>query len=241
MVDTRITKARVRHHVTYNLWKYAVLAAVAILGWDLLYSVTAYRPPPDKKLDIYVVAPGADTEGMQADLLEPLQASFPDQEAFSFLHIALGSNPEPAALMQFSTYVAARQGDVFLLSTELFYQYGRDLEGGMFLRLDDAIASGSLAIEGIDTEITRFVPQDGEAGVYGISAKTLYGLVGYHINNESMVLAIPAYSGNQHNAVRLIGFLVERFTMEKPEWYDAYQMELRRQQLDALEFLREAE
>jgi len=211
MVNTRITKARVRHHLSYGVWKYVALIAVAVFGWDMIYSMTAYRPPADQKLDVYIVSPGADVERMHADLQEPLRAALPDQEAFSFMYIALDADMEPNALMQFTTYVGARQGDLFLLSRDLFLQYGRDIEGGMFLRLDDAIASGALYIEGIDVDRTRFTPLDGETGVYGIPADTLHGLAEYQIDNQHMVWAIPVYSGNAENAMKLISFLVKHF------------------------------
>ncbi|MCL2811801.1 MAG: hypothetical protein FWD25_07925 [Clostridia bacterium] len=227
MVNTRITKERMRHHFSYGVWKYVLLAVLAIFGWDLIYSMTAYRPPADKKLDIYIVSPGADVNRMREDLLEPLQAVFPDQEAFSFLYVALDDDREPNAVMQFTTYIGAMQGDVFLLSMGLYRQYGSALEDGLFLQLDEAIASGQLSIEGMDIESVRF--EDGD-GIYGIPAKTLYGLTDYMINNEHMVLAIPAYSGNAENAIQLISFLVERFSTEKPGWYDEYQQEIRRQQ-----------
>jgi hypothetical protein len=234
MVDTRITKARVRHHFSYGIWKYVLLAALAIFGWDLIYSMTAYRPPADKKLDVYIVSLGADVENLHAAVQEPLRAVFPDQEAFSFLHIGLGADMDPNAVMQFTTYVGAQQGDLFLLSMDLFRQYGRDVEGGLFLPLDDAIACGALSIEGIDIGPARFTPLGSEPGMYGIPAKTLFGLTDYAINNEHMVWAIPAYSGNVENAVKLISFLVKRFTTEKPEWYDEYQLEMRRQQQEQM-------
>jgi len=234
MVNTRITKARVRHHFSYGVWKYVLLAVLAVVGWDLLYNMTAYRPPADKKLDVFVVSPGADTERMHADLQEPLRAAFPDQEAFTFMNIGLGADMDPNAVIQFTTYVGAQQGDLFLMSMDLFRQYGRDVEGGMFLRLDDAIASGLITIEGIDIAPARFTPAGGEPGVYGIPARTLYGLTEYLINNEHMVWAIPVYTGNPDNAARLISFMIERFGTEKPEWYDEYQEEMRRQQQEQM-------
>lgn len=227
MVDTRITMARVRHHFSYGVWKYVLLAVLAIFGWDLIYNMTAYRPPNDKKLDVYIVTLGADVERMDTDLQEPLQAALPDQEAFAFMHIGLDADMDPNALMQFTTYIGARQGDLFLMSMDLFKQYGRDVEGGLFMPLDDAIASGALSIDGIDIKQASFTPLEGKPGVYGIPAKTLYGLTDYGINNEHMVWAIPAYSGNPENAVKLIAFLIEHFSTEKPDWYDEYQQSIR--------------
>jgi len=228
MVNTRVTKERMRHHFSYGVWKYALLAILAVFGWDLVYSITAYRPPDDKKLDVYILSAGADVEAMREDLLESLHAAFPDQEQFSFLHIGLDESMEPNAVMQFTTYIGAMQGDLFLLSMGLYQSYG-DPENGLFLQLDEVIASGELHIEGIDIEPAKI-----EGGVYGIPTKTLYGLTNYLINNEHMVLAVPAYTGNPDNAIKLISFLAERFSTEKPEWYDAFQQDIRRQQQEQM-------
>jgi len=44
-MKTPITKAKLQNHFTYSLWKYALLAVVAIFGWNIVYSMTAYQPP----------------------------------------------------------------------------------------------------------------------------------------------------------------------------------------------------
>ncbi len=212
MVDNRITRARMRHHFTYNAWKYALLVALAVFGWDLIYNMTAYRPPANKKLDIYILAPSADVERMSADLNAELRAAFPDQEAFNFLAIALGSGDQedPYAQMQFSTYVSAHEGDVFLMPWSRFRQYG-GAEGGLFLPLDEFVASGTLELAGIDTSAGRLPSPDGGSALYGVPAATQKGLEQYRVDSSDMLWSVAAYSRNQENAVRLVSWLMKRF------------------------------
>lgn len=236
MVDNRISKARIQHHFTYGIWKYALLAVVTIFAWDLIFNASAYRPPADKKLDVYFVVQGVDPTNIRDELEAELREAFPDQEAFSFLQVAVGDDMAYEGAMQLMAYIAAGQGDLFLFSVDQFRQYGRE-EGGFFLRLDDYIASGVLDTTGIDMTLGELAPIGLEPGVYGFPAETQYKLASeYGINNHSLVWGIPEYSGNQENAVKLIAFLQEHLYSEKPEWYDEYQESLRQQEQDKLFF-----
>ena len=61
-MKTPLTKERLQNHITYSSWKYILLAVVAIFGWNLVYSVTAYQPPEEKKiiLGLYTYADETD-------------------------------------------------------------------------------------------------------------------------------------------------------------------------------------
>ena len=225
MVDTRITRERARHHFNYGAWKYIALAVAAIFIWDLVYNATAYRPPADKKLDVYFVTPGGDTETMRADLDEALREAFPDQEEINFLFIGLGGSEDYAATMQFTTYIAAQQGDLFLMPAASFRQFGRDESGGLFVPLDGYVADGILELGDMDVTAGKLTMQ-GKTELYGVPAASLYALTNYGVNNHPLIWCVPAYSQNQENAARLIARMVEWFTAEKPEWYDAYQKQL---------------
>ena len=45
-------------HLTYNWWKYALVIILGALAVNLYFTVTVYRPPEDKKVDLYVYGPG---------------------------------------------------------------------------------------------------------------------------------------------------------------------------------------
>ena len=59
-MKTPLTKARWKHHLAYNGWKYILVLILSIVGWNLIYTMTAYRPPEDKKVDVYLSLASAD-------------------------------------------------------------------------------------------------------------------------------------------------------------------------------------
>ena len=229
MVDNKITKARIKHHFGYGAWKYALLIAISIIGWDLVYNMTAYRPPADKKIDMYVVRAGADLDAFEAAEMPAMQEAFADMEELNFYLIAMGSQDDYNVTMQFTTYIAAQQGDLFLLPYTKAKDLGYAENDGLFLSLQDYLADGTIDAKAIDLEGGKL--PDGAAGrvVCMIPADTLYGLLDYNIDPQGLCLAIPAYSGNPDNAAKMIDWFIERFSTEKPEWYDQYKENQREQ------------
>ena len=49
-MKTPITKEKFQNHITYSSWKYILLVVAAIFGWNIIYSVTQYQPPEEKKV-----------------------------------------------------------------------------------------------------------------------------------------------------------------------------------------------
>ena len=56
MPDTRITKERLKNHWMYSSWKYLLLLIICIAGWNLIYSITEYQPPREKRLEVYFLS-----------------------------------------------------------------------------------------------------------------------------------------------------------------------------------------
>ena len=115
MANQRLTKKKLKNHLAYSWWKYALAAAVSTMLVSIVFAVTEYRPPDDKKVEFYVLNSYADTETMQADFWPLLQARKPEQEKLTVININLTDSSNIYAPMQFSTYVAAQQGDLFLI------------------------------------------------------------------------------------------------------------------------------
>ena len=221
MIKTPITRKRIRDHFAYSFWKYGLLVVLSIFGWNLIYSVTAYRPPRDKKVDTYLVT-YAMGEGSLDTLTEMATPAFPDMEALTFLHIALTTDDDYYANMQLSTYIGAQEGDVFLLPTGRFTTYAN---GGMFISLDTAIAEGLIDTKGIDASAGYLnmgdVEGDAEAtaeGIFAIPASDLYGLMALGIDNRDLWIGVTAYSQNRENAIKMVNWLIETFKADKPEW-----------------------
>jgi len=220
MRATKITKKRVADHFAYSVWKYALLIVLAAFGWNLIYSVTVYKPPADKKLDIYMV-----TYAMAGDAIDRLDQmaspAFPDLEAINFLHIAMNDMDDYYANIQLSTYIGAREGDVYLMPGERFRAYA---SGGLFAPLGDAIADGTIRLGEIDAQSGMMELTDDETGerlpaaIYGIPASRLYGLLELGIDNRDLWIGVTMYSQNIPNALKMVDWLIDSFTEEKPDW-----------------------
>jgi len=62
MQANRISSDRVRNHFSYSWWKYLLLVIAAVMGWNIIYSTTAYKPPADKRMTVYFVTHSIDSE-----------------------------------------------------------------------------------------------------------------------------------------------------------------------------------
>lgn len=225
-MQTPLTGARLRNHFVYNGWKYILLIVLALFFWDMVYQVTAYEPPPDRKLDIYLVSSMGDAQRLEEDLTPRLAEALPDQEEIHFYHIALGGEADYTASMQLTTYLGAGQGDLYLLPRDRFLLFAREQaagEAGALRPLTEDIESGLLDLRGIDPAQATF---DGQ--VLGVPAQDLYGLLEYGIVPQSLYFMIPSFGENQENAVRLLDVLIETMRQEKPEGYDEYLRQLQR-------------
>lgn len=140
MANQRLTKKKLKNHLAYSWWKYALAAAVSTMLVSIVFAVTEYRPPDDKKVEFYVLNSYADTETMQADFWPLLQARKPEQEKLTVININLTDSSNIYAPMQFSTYVAAQQGRF------VFDFSGRDAQNHFGRRT--GIAGGTDALSG---------------------------------------------------------------------------------------------
>lgn len=225
MNDTRITKDRVRNHFAYSWWKYMILAVVAVFGWNLIYTATAYRAPRDKRMDVYIVAPAVGEETLNA-LREETLSLFPELEDASILSVMYGDSDQYYGDMQLTTYVGAGEGDIYLLPRERFLAFANS---GAFVPLDEAIETGAIDLHGIDVRATTLQTEDGDSGIYGIPAAELFGLLEtYNIDNRDLMVGIMAYSPQQNHqrSFAWIDWLIDTMKAPKPEWLDAREKEM---------------
>ncbi len=227
MQHTKITWARVKHHFAYSWWAYALLLVVTLFGWDLLY---IEKIPREQKLDVYVVTPTGAVSTWSDEVRAPLLAEMPDLQEIQLIQIALGAEQDYAATMQLTTYIGARDGDAMLLSREKFGDFSSAESGGLFIPLEPYLADGTIDATGIDLTAGTGTSTQGQRALCGIPADGLYGLWRrYGIDPEGLVWAIPAYTPNQNNAAKLIGWMLRQYAEPKPEGYDAYKQSLMEQ------------
>ena len=210
MADNRLTKKRLKNHFAYNWWKYALSAAVSAMLVSIVFAVTAYRPPAEKKVELYVLNGYIDTETFQRDFWPELQARKPEQEELTVLNINLTDSSNIYAPMQFSTYVAAQQGDLFLISRDEMRRITADGAQEALVELTGYLDSGVIDADGMDLKNGTLDRGDGTTAVYAIPADTLTGLSRYGNDPKNSLLCIPIYTKNADSAAALIGLMLEK-------------------------------
>lgn len=218
MAENRISKKWIRHHWNYNWWKYLLLTALCAAVVDVAFTMTAYRPPEEKKIELYILNGYCDAVALQEDISPLFFERYPEQEELTVLNIDLAGD-DMYAPMQFSAYTAAQQGDVCLMPLSEMNKLASDGAEHAFMELTPYIESGAIDVTGID--LTNGISQNsaGEEGVYGIPADDLYGLLKFGNDPAGSVLCVMDYNGNEDHAVGMINLLLERYRTEKPEGY----------------------
>ena len=198
MADLRINRAKLRYHLHYSGWKYAV-AAVACLGLvSLLFDVTRYVPPREKTVSFYVTTGFAQQDALRETLWPEIAERFPEQEALTVIRMNLEEG-DMYSRMQYTTYLGAGEGDLLLVSRA---EYGR------------------LAGTGAETEAFCDLSPYAEEGLlrlaegerFSVSAEGLTGLSDYGCGTEDAVLCVLSGSRNPRTAAGLIGILQARFS-----------------------------
>ena len=218
MAENRITKRMIRNHWTYNWWKYLLLVFLCAAGVDVAFAMTAYHPPEEKKIEIYILNGYCDTSTMQAELEPPFFETHPDQEELTILNINL-TDGDIYASMQFSTYAAAQQGDVCLMPLSEVQKLTADGADYAFMDLTPYIESGMIDVQDIDLTAGRMKSSTGEESIYAIPADSLYGLLAYGNDPADSMLCIMDYNGNEETSAAVLDMLIERYRTPRPEGY----------------------
>lgn len=213
-MKTPLTLAKIKHHLAYGSWKYLIVIVAAIFGWNLLYTVTAYRPPADKVVDFYVSWMGTDTEALEAYMQEANAAVLPEMEQMQVVTLMSGSDEDDYyGNMQLSTYIFAGEGDVYLLPKADFRSYASN---GAMQPLDPYIENGSLTLPesfAVNKGYVTFADEDlgiNERHLYGIPASNLPGLQErFNIPAEDMYLCVLFSGGNVDNCVTFLQYMVD--------------------------------
>jgi len=223
MTKQRITKKWLKNHMTYSWWKYLLLCAACVFCIDMLFVMTAYRAPEEKKVEVYILNDYVEASAVREDLSEVFFERCPDQEELTVLSINIGSD-DMYARMQFTTYAAAQQGDVYMLPVKEFENLTQDGPEA-FVDLKPYIESGVIDLQGIDVSRGTMRHADGSKGIYFIPADTLYGMLRYSNDPAGSVLCLTSFGGNDDNAARVLNLLLEQYHGEKPEGYDQMRKE----------------
>lgn len=201
-----ITRDKIRTHFNYFWWQYALLLVLAIFGWNLLYTTTHYRSPEHLKIEWYYEGPTGNNTQANAEqlLLDAKEQLFPHIEETTFATVGMDETYGP---MQLMVWMAAGQGDLYMLKTESFTNNAAQ---GAMVDLQPYVDDGTLNVEGFDLKkgYVKF-EETGEKHLYGIPAKNLPKFIDYEILPDDTVLSILANGGNTENTVKLLAHFLE--------------------------------
>lgn len=203
-MKTPITWKAIRGHLTYSWWKYALMAILAVFGWNLIYTVTEYHPPQDKSIKIYAFGIG-NYETLDAYMENVRINEMSDMEEMSCVFNMLDETYTP---MQVMTYVMAGEGHIYLLPKDYFLNYASE---GAFLPLEDAPGfTAWLDEQAISYD--RGWRADGETGekhLYGVPVAQFPGLGQYLIGYEDYYITILSTNGNDANSQKFLQIFLE--------------------------------
>ena len=218
MIKERITKKWLKNHLFYSWWKYLILAAACIFCVDILFSMTEYRPPEEKKVEVYILNDYVEAAAVREELSPIFFKRCPEQEELTVLSINIGSD-DMYARMQFTTYAAAQQGDVYMLPFSEFRNLTAESYEA-FADLTPYIENGVIDIRDIDVSDYTVQNADGTQSVYAIPSDTLYGLMRYSNDPAGSILCLTEFGGNIDHAAEVLNLMIEQYHVEKLEGYD---------------------
>ena len=221
MAENRITKKWLKNHWAYSWWKYMLLGCICIMGVNVLFTTTAYRAPDEKKIELYVCNNYVDSQTLENQISEVFFERFPEQEELTVMNVNLSAN-DMYVQMQFTTYLAAQQGDVLLLPKSEVYKLSEGGADNAFMDLTPYIESGVIDPEKLGVEPLTLTDAEGVQGIYAIPTDSLYGLLELGNMPEGGYLCATVFSGNEDTAAEMINLLFELYQTQKPEGYDEH-------------------
>ena len=204
-----ITKRKITHHFQYAIWMYIVLAALALFGWNLLYTTTRYQPPENMRVEFLAQA-NAGSESLFEALANRIHEDImPEMELVTAEPVSITA--DYYGDMQLTVWISAAQGDIYLLSDEYFERFA---SGAAFLDLQPYVDNGQLNVDGLDLSAGYASIADPDSGfegnhLYGIPADQLTGFESYLVNPEGMVLCVLYRNGNDEYSIKFLNYLVE--------------------------------
>lgn len=213
-MKTPITRQRLRNHLTYAWWKYLLLIVIATFGWNIIYTMTRYRPPEEKRviINLYVYGDQIALNDYMAGVNETLM---PDMEEMNSVYTTLD---DAYGDMIISAHMAAAEGDIWLLSRDQFQSYAST---GAFIALEaQPELLAMLEDAGISlTQGWRAESDTGERHLYGIPCANLPGITTYVYNPSDCYLCVLYRNGNDENVIKFLNIFMSDLlqAQETPE------------------------
>lgn len=217
-LSTPLTRKRIQDHFSYNFWKYLLVVALSIFGWNMFYVQTEYRPPEEKRIDLYVQS--AQTTAEQMDLyLKPVWDKYvPDMEIVQSVMVLPSNQDNYMTDVQLTTYLAARQGDIYILSGKDFKKFASQ---GAFLPMEDLVTDGTLNVNGMDLSAGYVTYRENrevngeevvvtESHLYGIPAASLNNMANaLEMDTSNLFISVTHANNNDANVFAFLDGLIQ--------------------------------
>jgi len=209
-MKTPVNSRTLKQHFRYSWWIYLLIALAAFGLVDLLYAMTAYRPPEDKKVEFYVL--GYMNEEKTAAYMEQVRQN--EMSDMELMAPRLLLDDSTYGAMQLMTFLSAGEGDVLLIPRDNFISLA---SSGTFLPLEESEEITRIFDEaGISLQSGwRKNTDTGETHLYGIPQNKLPGLSQYAYAQDGFLCAFAA-SGNEANTLKFLRILC-RDMLKEPE------------------------
>lgn len=215
-MKTPITMKRVRQHLAYSSWKYLLLICVAIFGWNLIYTVTAYRPPQEKIVDVYIYSFGDSADALNAYMDGVRQTEMSDMEQMTATYIM---PDETYGVMLLSTRMAACEGDIYILPRDSFQSCAGE---GWFVELENVPGiQEECEARGIDLErCWRRNNETRDRHLYGLPVTAFPRLKEMIQLGDEYYVTVVVNNSNDENVLKFLHILL-RDMAETPALPDA--------------------
>ena len=204
-MKTPLTKEKIQNHFHYSLWKYALLAVIAVFGWNLIYTSTAPQTPEDKKVVLGIYAYG-ENQGIDAYMEQVRVDYMPDMLELTAQFIM---PDQTYGDMILSTRFAARECDIYLLPKTQFQSYAAQ---GAFMPLEEALPDLVADLEAAGVSLSRgvrTVEETGEKHQFGIPCASMTSLQSTLLCDMSdMYLCVFFTTENDENVLKFTDYFV---------------------------------
>ena len=207
-MKTPVNGRTLRQHLTYSWWKYALVIIIGAFAVNMYFTVTVYRSPEEKKINLYVY--GLADEARLSEYMESVRLSqMPDMEEMTCLILTTDETYGP---MQLSTYIAAGEGDIYILPKNEFVSMA---SSGAWVPLDEASDLADFFTEH-EISLQSGWKRNSETGVshlYGIPVSRLPGLQKY-VAVDGGYICVLVSNGNTENVVKFLKIFCEDMLKE---------------------------
>lgn len=228
MPKIRLTKASLSNHFHYAKWIYVLIICLSAFGLDLLFTVTEYHPPAERKVEIYLMGGLGDVEQLDdlaARALEYGQTIDPTLEEVTFLPLSYTGEEDIYGPQKLMVLLAAQEGHVYFVDRNYLEQF---VGMGVAQPLEDYIDQGLLDpgdrdLSSVTYEEPSFdedTPPSGETHVYALQAEPLQGLMQteepiYYPDDKYIVVC--SYVKNMDTTVQVLQFVMDELSTTAPQ------------------------